>query len=658
MLQPSNESMGHPMFQHSKLIQPMLLPNHPVIDRHGNFRPLQLDGRQHGLAQHASVVDGNERVVPLERLSKKLGVQTRDALEEFDQLSNAFSAFDDCVRTYSLFKYQHVSSKGTDHYIVACQSIASPFDAKAQNAVSMREKNTKMAKLAADLMLIGQEHRLDLKIGMHCGSCVGAVVGNLRSFYCVYGNTINIAARISNEAPLNTILTSYEFAAHLAHLGPACSAFRAIHLKGIGAVDTYRLRGIAEGDLETHDNNGILLTTVSQTQSKIGLEVSPVHQQLHADSKSARDQASHRVSTPGAQGREEVTPGVEVFTPDITPNSSARAAQERALSLQELREENAWLSHWRSFKNIAEQTVLKRTPADQPSIDDQGEQQLRAATYAMLDSSDLSSESRALMAGTRVSWLSSFEDADLEAKFQAESAGVLRLKIFLSLALHLMGIFTQLHFVRRTDWMGGPAALEHWASGDGHEQKMRFEALHGRVCDYLKIAGVLQLILALGLSCLLLGTFPSARGLYGVGGWLVPYISCCSLALAAQRLLFVVTSVRASLILWPLKHWLLVFPAVFSISSFILQSLSLRHFAFFFPATCAAGIYAMHQGLMLDFLCALRTASSFVMLWYVSACIHKDNRGIFQLQEIFFIEMRHLRAMLQAQIANSEKSHS
>jgi hypothetical protein len=120
------------MFQHSKLIQRMLLPNHPVIDRHGNFRPLHLDGRLHGLAQHASVVDGNERLVPLERLSKKRVVeaQTRDALEEFEQLSNAFSAFDDCVRTYSLFKYQHVSSKGADHYIVACQSIASPFDAQ------------------------------------------------------------------------------------------------------------------------------------------------------------------------------------------------------------------------------------------------------------------------------------------------------------------------------------------------------------------------------------------------------------------------------------------------------------------------------------------------------------------------------------------------
>ena len=524
----------------------------------------------------------------------------------------------------------------------------------------MREKNTKMARLAADLMLIGQEHHLDLKIGMHCGSCVGAVIGNLRSFYCVYGNTINLAARLSTEAPVNTILTSYEFAAHLAHLGPACSAFRVIHLKGIGAVDTYRLHGIAQGDLETYDDNGNLLRTVSQTESGIGLEVSPAHQQQHADSNSARDEASHRVSTPGAQGREEVK--VEVFIPDITPNSSARAAKERALSLQARREERAWLSHWRSFKNIAEQTVLKRTPGDLPSFDDQGEQQLRAATYAMLDSSDLSSESRALIAGTRFSLLSSFVDADLESKFEAESAGVLRLKIYLSLGQHLMGIFTQLYFVRRTDWMGGPAALEHWASGDGYEQKIRLEALHGRVCHYLMIHGGLQLMLAFGMSCFLFRTFPSARGLFGVGGWLVPAISYCSLALAAQRLLFVLTSFRASLILWPLKHWLLVFPAVFSISSFILQALSLRHFAFFFPATCAAGIYAMHQHLTpyacCGIHCALRTASSFVMLWYVSTRIHKDNRGIFQLQEIFFIEMRHLRAMLQAQIANSEKSHS
>jgi len=48
----------------------------------------------------------------------------RDMLQEFEELSRTFSAFDDCVDAYSMFKYQHVS----DHYIVACPSVADPFD--------------------------------------------------------------------------------------------------------------------------------------------------------------------------------------------------------------------------------------------------------------------------------------------------------------------------------------------------------------------------------------------------------------------------------------------------------------------------------------------------------------------------------------------------
>lgn len=103
-----------------------------------------------------------------------------------------------------------------------------------------------------------------------------------------------MAAVGSNEAPLNTILTSCEFAAHLAHLGPACSRFRALHLKGIGAVDTYRLRGIAEGHLESNDDDADMLDRkldeVGRTERGIGMGMNPAQQQVQADSKSACNQ--------------------------------------------------------------------------------------------------------------------------------------------------------------------------------------------------------------------------------------------------------------------------------------------------------------------------------------------------------------------------------
>jgi len=99
-----------------------------------------------------------------------------------------------------------------------------------------------------------------------------------------------------------------------------------------------------------------------------------------------------------------------------------------------------------------------------------------------------------------------------------------------------------------------------------------------------------------------------------------------------------------------------VFPAAFSISSFILQSLSFCNFGAFFTATFAASAYAMEQHHsnwhLPDINCIIRTVSSSAMLWYVSARIDKDNRDIFQLQQIFFIEMRHMRAMLQDLLPN------
>ncbi len=54
-----------------------------------------------------------------------------------------------------------------------------------------------MAMLAQLLVSIAQRHGFELHVGMHAGSAAGAVVGKVRSFYCICGETINTASHYS-----------------------------------------------------------------------------------------------------------------------------------------------------------------------------------------------------------------------------------------------------------------------------------------------------------------------------------------------------------------------------------------------------------------------------------------------------------------------------
>ena len=58
-----------------------------------------------------------------------------------------------------------------------------------------------MALLADDLRRAAARHEFDgaplrLQVGLHRGPAAGAVVGAHRAFYCLYGDTVNTAARM------------------------------------------------------------------------------------------------------------------------------------------------------------------------------------------------------------------------------------------------------------------------------------------------------------------------------------------------------------------------------------------------------------------------------------------------------------------------------
>jgi len=148
-------------------------------------------------------------------------------------LNKVFSAFDELVANSGLEK---IKTTG-DAYMVA-----------AGIAGASSDDLNKMADLSLD-MLATLEHlnktarpTVVVRIGLHTGLATAGVVGTLKFYYDIWGDTVNLASRLQGVANPNTILVSesvhkklknrYQFEAR-----PKTA------LKGKGEVETFKLLG-------------------------------------------------------------------------------------------------------------------------------------------------------------------------------------------------------------------------------------------------------------------------------------------------------------------------------------------------------------------------------------------------------------------------------
>ncbi|KAJ1493732.1 nucleotide cyclase [Baffinella frigidus] len=69
--------------------------------------------------------------------------------------------------------------------------------------------------------------RLSAQAGLNCGPAAGAVVGESRRFYCIYGDILNTASRFCSSAGPGEVVCSEKFsqrvprhALDMVHMGP------------------------------------------------------------------------------------------------------------------------------------------------------------------------------------------------------------------------------------------------------------------------------------------------------------------------------------------------------------------------------------------------------------------------------------------------------
>lgn len=114
-------------------------------------------------------------------------------------LDQIFSAFDEMASRYGLEKIKTIG----DAYMV-CGGLQGDPEKSAMNAANFACET--IAYITA--ICATQYHGLDIRVGMNTGSVVAGVIGHTKFSYDIWGDAVNVAARLQQAAKPGQILLS------------------------------------------------------------------------------------------------------------------------------------------------------------------------------------------------------------------------------------------------------------------------------------------------------------------------------------------------------------------------------------------------------------------------------------------------------------------
>jgi len=165
-------------------------------------------------------------VVNFTRLAEEL---TPNQVVSF--LDEVFTRFDQLTEQYALDKIKTIG----DAYMVVgglAENRLNYVDHVADMALEMME----LTRSDPQLLRLG----VQLHIGIATGPAIAGVIGAKRFIYDLWGDTVNLASRLTSEAEPGTILVDKTTFRRLGHRY-SCDLPKDIEIKGKGTTTTYRL---------------------------------------------------------------------------------------------------------------------------------------------------------------------------------------------------------------------------------------------------------------------------------------------------------------------------------------------------------------------------------------------------------------------------------
>ncbi len=120
-----------------------------------------------------------------------------------DQLGDYFSVFDAIVENCGLEKIKTIG----DGYLAACGLPKETKDHAEKVCLAAREIQQTMAKRNAEREKLGLAI-WPVRIGVHSGSVIGGIIGTNKSTYDIWGDAVNLAARLQENCEVGRINVS------------------------------------------------------------------------------------------------------------------------------------------------------------------------------------------------------------------------------------------------------------------------------------------------------------------------------------------------------------------------------------------------------------------------------------------------------------------